>query len=321
VTASSATFIRFAFSPSLLGHPFSEGGVNNGCRANRRRRDHPQRGRGIAHIKSCLHTALKTGVRWGMLEKNPMELVEMPKLEKREQAALDEPAMDRLLAAAEGTRLHPFLVLAFATGARRGELLALQWADLDADTGRLRIAKSLEQTMTYGIRVKPSTKSKKPRSFTVPGWALDVILQHRDRQQSESVLFGEDYKKHDLIFCQPDGSYYSPDKIGTRVTRLAAKAGFQNIHLHSLRHSHASQLLSQGVPLPVVSKRLGHADSSITAKVYAHCLPDDDATAAEIWNSARRKVVADKTAEANGMLANVSFDEPEKRLKLVKSIG
>jgi len=71
---------------------------------------------------------------------------------------------------------------------------------------------------------------------------------------------------------------------------MAKKAGFDNIHLHSLRHSHASQLLSHGVPLTAVSKRLGHADASITAKVYARALPEDDATAAEIWNTAGRKV-------------------------------
>jgi integrase len=180
-------------------------------------------------------------------------------------------------------------VLAFATGSRRGELLALQWADLDADRGRLRIAISLEQTKAYGVRIKHSTKGKKPRSFIVPGWALDVILQHRKRQQMDRELFGPDHRDQDLIFCQPDGLFYSPDKVGTRVTRMAKKAGFDNIHLHSLRHSHASQLLSQGVPLPAVSRRLGHADTAITAKVYAHALPDDDAIAAEIWNAARKK--------------------------------
>jgi hypothetical protein len=100
---------------------------------------------------------------------------------------------------------------------------------------------------------------------------------------------------------------------------MAKKAGFANIHLHSLRHSHASQLLSQGVPLPTVSKRLGHADASITAKVYAHALPEDDETAAEIWNTARKKILADKHSDADGALANVSIQEPEKRLTLVKS--
>ena len=92
---------------------------------------------------------------------------------------------------------YPSLVLAFATGCRRGELLAFQWSDLDLQTGRL------------------------PRSFIVPGWALDVIVSHRTQQQSEAALFGSDYRDHALIFCQPDGSYYSPDKVRTRVSRMA----------------------------------------------------------------------------------------------------
>jgi integrase len=116
----------------------------------------------IDHIKSCLHTALKTAVRWGMLERSPMEhgAVQMPPLQKKEQAALDGPSMDKMLVAAEGTRLYPFLVLAFSSGCRRGELLALQWSDIDLETGRLNIAKSLEQTKTYGTRVKDRTKGK-----------------------------------------------------------------------------------------------------------------------------------------------------------------
>ena len=73
--------------------------------------------------------------------------------------------------------------------------------------------------------------------------------------------------------------------------------------------------------LPTVSKRLGHADSAITAKVYAHCLPEDDGIAAEIWNAARRKMVAEKKAEEDRTLANVSLDVPSKRLTLVRSGG
>jgi integrase len=75
---------------------------------------------------------------------------------------------------------------------------------------------------------------------------------------------------------------------------MAKKAGFASIHLHSLRHSHASQLLSRGVPLSTVSKRLGHADAAITARVYAHAFPEDDGIAAEIWNTALRKVIDNK---------------------------
>lgn len=118
---------------------------------------------------------------------------------------------------------YPSLVLAFATGCRRGELLAFQWSDLDLQTGRLNVSKSLEQTKTYGIRLKERTKGEKPRSFIVPGWALDVIVSHRTQQQSEAALFGSDYRDHALIFCQPDGSYYSPDKVGTRVSRMAKR--------------------------------------------------------------------------------------------------
>ena len=78
--------------------------------------------------------------------------------------------------------------------------------------------------------------------------------QARDRQ-----LFGADYEDHNLVFCQPNGAYYSPDRLGARVVELMRKVGLRGVSLHSLRHSHASSLLSNGVPIAVVSERLGHS--------------------------------------------------------------
>src|SRR5215472_10583389 len=89
------------------------------------------------------------------------------------------------------TRLYPFVVLASATGCHRGELLALQWSDLEFDTGLLTVSKSLEQTRA-GLRVK-STKSEEPRQLGVPEWALDVLNEHRAEQDRDRRLFGAQY--------------------------------------------------------------------------------------------------------------------------------
>jgi integrase len=88
-----------------------------------------------------------------------------------------------------------------------------------------------------------------------------------------------------LIFCQPDGNYYSPDRLGARVVELMRKVGLQGVSLHSLRHSHASILLSNGVPVAVVSQRLGHADQNITLSIYSRA-------AARIWNNSMAEVIA-----------------------------
>jgi integrase len=79
--------------------------------------------------------------------------------------------------------------------------------------------------------------------------------------------------------------------MSVRVTEFARKNGFPGIGLHSLRHSHASQLLSSGTPITAVSDRLGHANSSVTLSIYSHVLPADKSAAAEMWNTAMANVI------------------------------
>jgi integrase len=185
------------------------------------------------------------------------------RLPKRNPAVLDQDKLWALFERARGTRLYPFIVTASATGCRRGELLALQWSDLNDSTGALSVSKSLEQTKVGGLRVK-STKSDVPRRFSVPEWALEVPRDHREERVEDRRLPGSDYQDNGLIFCQPDGAFHSPDREGARMAELMRKVGMEDASLHSLRHSHASSLLSGGVPVAVVFERLGHADQNLT---------------------------------------------------------
>jgi integrase len=114
-----------------------------------------------------------------------------------------------------------------------------------------------------------STKSGEPRYFGLDEFALEVLAEHREEQMRDKAKFGRDYRDDlNLVFCQPNGYYWSPNNIGLGVSELLDKAGLDGFSLHSLRHPHASVLLSQGTPLPVVSERLGHANSNITLAVY-----------------------------------------------------
>ena len=260
-------------------------------------KQHPQ-GRPLApktvrSIGSLLYTALSEADRLGFLKvPHPMrnKRVRLPKVPKRKPAVLDQAKLAELFGRARGTRLFPFVVLAADTGCRRGELLAAQWTDLDFETGVLEVSKSLEQTKA-GLRVK-STKSGEPRRFGLSDWALEVLREHRAEQDRDRALFGSDYEDNGLIFCQPHGAYYSPDRVGARVVELMRKAGLRGVSLHSLRHSHASISLSKGTPLAVVSEKLGHADQNITLSIYSHALPADTRAAARVWQDAMSEVIA-----------------------------
>jgi integrase len=206
-------------------------------------------------------------------------------------------------------------------GCRRGELLAAVWGDVNESTGELSISKSLEQTKAGGLRVK-STKSGEPRKFVVPEAALAVLAEHRVQQDEDKRMFGGDYQDHGLIFCQPHGPYYSPDREGARVKELMVAVGLVGVSLHSLRHTFATELLSDGVPLAVVSERLGHADQNITLSIYSHAIPADSRAAAKVWNDSMAGVLdGSKKAGEERSTAKYCTEGTEPRLFVAKKTG
>jgi integrase len=259
----------------------------------------------VRHVAFLVHSCLQKAIKWKLISANPMEDVDKPAMVRRRPKILDRQGLDALLRRAAGTRLFPLIVLAASTGMRRGELLALTWADLNWGNRQLEVSKSLEQTKS-GLRVK-STKSEKPRSFSIPAQTIEVLRDHQRAQDADRQIYGSDYAKLDLIFARPDGQHYSPDRVGARVREHLISAGLSGVSLHSLRHSHASELLSQGAPITAVAERLGHASPNITLGIYSHALPADNQAAAVLWNGAMGDVVAEsrKTALQKRMLSNV----------------
>ena len=107
-------------------------------------------------------------------------------------------------------------------GCRRGELLALTWADID-------------------FVAVPSTKSKKPRVTSLPASAIEILREHRGSQPENRRLCGVDYRDDlNLVLCAPDGNYLKPDSVTAKVCLLASKAGLKGASLHTLRHSYGS---------------------------------------------------------------------------------
>ncbi len=239
----------------------------------------------VRHVHGLVHVALETAVKWGLLKINPAHACDLPPVPQQEAKCMDPNGTTRFMEAADGNWLRDLFGMAFSTGARRGELLALAWPDVDLDTAVLTIRKSLEQTK-HGLRVK-ETKGRKIRRLNLPDASVQLLRVLKGRQAETRRMFGFDYRVDlDLVFCHPDGNYIRPDVVTKAARRIAKKAGLAGVSLHTIRHSHGSQLLSLGVPLPTVSKRLGHANVHVTATVYSHALPDDEVAAAQIWNQA-----------------------------------
>lgn len=263
----------------------------------------------VRHIHGTVHVALETAIKWGLLKINPSSSCDLPPVLQREARALDYDVTARLMAFCSSHWLYDMLMVYTASGARRGELLALTWSTVDFLTGIVTIARSLEQTQprpltreeqeqlplidrrmrAQGLRLK-ETKGRRTRQVRLSRETLDILHGVRTKQQETRQLYGPDYCTDlDLVFCHPDGFFIRPDTVTKATRRLAKQAGLTGVSLHTLRHSHGSQLLSSGVALPAVSKRLGHSNVHVTATVYAHALPADEMAAADIWGEAMKK--------------------------------
>lgn len=205
-----------------------------------------------------LHTALSEADRLGILKvPHPMrdKRVRLPRLPKPEPAVVDKQKLKLLFGAR--TRLYPFIVLAAGTGCRRGELLALEWPDLNMKTGELVGSKSLEQTKA-GLRVK-GTKSESRagsscRKQCSPCWPITASSRTR-----MNGCLGRTTRTTDFFSASPAAD--TTHQIGwARVKELMVAVGLDGVSLHSVRHTNATELLRNSVPIAEVSRRLGHAD-------------------------------------------------------------
>lgn len=246
----------------------------------------------VRNIAGVVSTVFSRAIRWGLVTNNPVEQSEPPIPRKRKGAALT-PAQQRLLIDdASGCWCLPaFLELSAATGARRGELLALRW--MDCADGAVFISRSLSQTKK-GLEFK-DTKTEEPRPVVLPESAIVALANHRRQQDVFRLQFGPDYRTDlDLIFSEPDGNPLKPDSISSSVSALFTRLKLpkpKGASLHMLRHSHGSHLLASGMELTAVSERLGHSSPYVTATVYSHAISGRDKEAARKWDEFQRQGV------------------------------
>jgi integrase len=222
---------------------------------------------------------LRHAAQWGVVHQNVATLVDAPKARASEVEILTPEQVNVVLETLQGHWLHPIAALALGSGARRGELLGLRWRDLDLDAGTMRIERAIEQTK-QGITVKAPKTRHGRRVVTLAPVTIDLLRTHRRMQQEQWLALGRGKMAVETpVFATVEGEIMSPRSISKaweRATRrLDIKASF-----HSLRHTHASTLLAEGVDPVTVSRRLGHGSAAITLAVYAHLMKPDDRAAA-----------------------------------------
>lgn len=248
----------------------------------------PLAARTVGHAHRVLHRALAEAARTEVLARNVASLVHPPKADAEEIEILTAPQKAEVVEKLRGHVLYPIVVLALATGMRRGELLALQWRDADLDTGIIKVERSLEQTRA-GLRIKlPKTRHGR-RAITLPTSAVETLRAHRKDQLELRLRLGLGAPTPDgPIFSTIDGRHRDPNGTTREWARLVESLKLPRINFHALRHTHASQLIAAGVDILTVSRRLGHASPTITLNVYGHLFTNTDAKAAAAIDAALR---------------------------------
>lgn len=246
-------------------------------------RGHPLAASTVRRIHGYLHQALEQAVIWGRIPTNPAARARRPKIQKIEREMPTVADLGRLLAAADNDELRVFLRLEAATGARRGEVCALRWADLDLDSAVMHI-RSRAVLSADGVLILPMTKSGTARRVALDSQTVTILRRHQLAMTERTFACGSKLRRDAFVFsdgpaCQ---SPWRPDSTSRRFRVARDAAGLGSLRLHDLRHAHATALIGAGIDVATVAERLGHSRKSTTLDIYVHRVDGADERAAKI---------------------------------------
>jgi len=242
--------------------------------------------RTIGHAHKILSKALREGARHGLVLKNVASEERPPKLNAKKMEILNPEQVCDLPAKLAGRPIYAPVMVALFTGLRRGEILALRWSDVNLDRKILSVQEALEETVEHGIRRKATKTKSGQREISLPDIVVETLRDHRRQQLELRLALGIGKLPDDaLVFSTPEGNPLTPNTFSSTWSRAAADLDL-DVSFHALRHTHASQLIDAGVDIVTISKRLGHANPSVTLSVYAHLFRNDDSKAAAAINKA-----------------------------------
>ncbi len=238
----------------------------------------------ITEYHRLIHTVLEQAVKEGLIPFNPASRADLPKVEKKEVNYFSESTVIAIRDALETepmkwkTLVHLFLI----TGARRGEILGLKWDAVDFQNQRIHIENSILYSPERGIYEDTPKTETSNRWVQLPAETMALLKEWKVYQDGERVRLGSYYENKGFVFAQDNGRPMHPDGVTDWMKHFAERYGLPHINPHAFRHTMASMLYFNGVDSVSISKRLGHAQVSTTANIYAHIVEKADQRSADI---------------------------------------
>jgi integrase len=248
--------------------------------------------RTVGHMHRVLKQALGQAVKWELLNRNPVDAVDPPKVEWKPVQTYDLPQTAEVIETFRGRPLFVPVLLAALCGLRRGEICALRWKNVDLDGAQMSIVESLEQTKA-GLRFK-APKSGKGRTVALSQTVVGELRSYRAKRAQEMLKLGKGLSDEDLVIAHEDGSQITPIYVSQQWSRLITKTALARLRFHDLRHAHATHMLANGVHPKVASERLGHSKVGITLDLYSHVIPGMQADAAAMVDAALQKAIENR---------------------------
>jgi integrase len=232
----------------------------------------------VRRVHALIGAALHQAERWEYVDRNVARRASPPPVHAAQVEAPTPQEVQAILVAAEAVEptLAVLLLLGALTGARRGELCALRWSDIDFDAGTLTIARSVYEVAGGGWAEK-GTKTHQARTIGLDDLGMELLHRHRAAVDALADSLDLEVLPDGFVFSRsPVGAEpIRPDVVTKFMTRVAKAAGVDT-HLHALRHFSATQGIAAGYDPVTVGRRLGHADPSITLRVYSHVVEERD---------------------------------------------
>ena len=241
----------------------------------------------IQHYHRFLSSVLNTAVKWQVIPYNPCSRVKPPKSEKKEAVYLDETQALALVEALkkEPVRYRTMIMLLLYSGMRRGELLGLDWDDIDFENNLINISKSSLYLPDRGIYEDTTKNKSSERIIKIPKDMIELLKNHKEEQKKMKLNCKGEWHESNKVFTALDGRPLHPDSVTGWFHRFIKKNDFPPVCVHSLRHTNATLLIAGGTDIKTVANRLGHSTPSVTGNIYAHAIKSADEAAADRLNN------------------------------------
>ncbi len=223
----------------------------------------------IRQHHAVMSNIFKMAYKNNLILGNPIDKVELPKLERFEGSAYTPEEIKLLLDSIKDEMLYPLILITVTYGLRLSEVCGLKWMAIDFDNEQVKIQSTLVRVVKV-VEKNTTKNSSSRRIYPMTPQIKEVLLEIKNQQDEYKRLFGNCYVNNDYVFTKPDGNFEQPQNVSKRFSNLLKKYKLRHIRFHDLRHSCASFLINQGAELKDIADWLGHSDIKMTANLYGH---------------------------------------------------